>query len=91
MSSLHRFWFTFMNPPKFSPLGLGCGVTAHNFEDARDILQTQVFASETALTIDVVVEDVDIQTLDSHHVLPNMGAVTSRGVWFPLGYQSTST
>jgi hypothetical protein len=90
MSSLHRFWFTFTNPPQFSPLGLGCGVTAHNSEDAMTILRTQVFDSGAELKIEASIEDVDVQALDSHHVLPNMGDVTRRGVWFPLSYQSTS-
>jgi hypothetical protein len=30
-----------------------------------------------------VTEDVDIQTLDQGHVLPNMGVPSERGVWFP--------
>jgi hypothetical protein len=33
-----------------------------------------------------VVENVDVSTLDQKHVLPNIGDVTVRGVWFPLGY-----
>ena len=28
-------------------------------------------------------EDVDLTTLDPNHVLPNIGNVTRRGVWFP--------
>jgi len=30
-----------------------------------------------------IVPDVDIRTLDQNHVVPNMGVVTSRGVWYP--------
>lgn len=91
MLPLRRFWFTFANPLQFSPLGLGCGVTARNYEDAMSVLLSQVFCSEAALEIDACIEDVDVQALDSHHVTPNMGDVTRRGVWFPLGYQSTSS
>lgn len=83
---LHRFWFTFADPPQFSPLGLGCGVTAYDYADASNLLKATVFGEMPALTIQSVTEDVDIQTLDRNHVIPNMGIAVNRGVWFPLGY-----
>jgi hypothetical protein len=83
---LHRFWFTFENPPQFDPLGLGCGVTAYDYADASNILKTKVFGEEPALEIKSVAVDIDVQTLDPNHVIPNMGVVVHRGVWFPLGY-----
>jgi hypothetical protein len=86
MTDLHRFWFNFQNPPQFSPLGLGCGITAHNYKDAIKILASTVFVGRTMLAIESVIEDVDVQTLDQNHVVPNMGQVSTRGVWFPLGY-----
>jgi hypothetical protein len=86
MKDLRRFWFTFLNPPQFSPLGLGCGITAQSYEDAKGILASTVFAGGAVPTIESVVEDVDVQTLDQTHVVPNMGSVVTRGVWFPLGY-----
>ena len=86
MSALHRFWFTFKNPPPFSPLKLGCGVTAYNSEDALAILDKTLFANSTPPEIDTITEEVDIQSLDENHVIPNMGVVVIRGVWFPLGY-----
>jgi hypothetical protein len=30
-----------------------------------------------------VIEDIDISLLDQNHVIPNMGVVTFKGVWFP--------
>jgi hypothetical protein len=84
--SLRRFWFTFRVAPEFSPLGLGCGVTARCREDAIQILSATVFAGRAVLMIESVVEDVDIRSLDQGHVVPNMGDVTQRGVWFPLGH-----
>ena len=36
--------------------------------------------------LDVYKEDIDVRALDPNHVLPNIGNVTSRGIWFPLGY-----
>jgi hypothetical protein len=86
MKNLHRFWFNFQNPPQFSPLGFGCGITAHSYEDATSILASTVFAGGTVPIIKSVIEDVDVQMLDPSHVVPNMGSVVTRGVWFPLGY-----
>ena len=86
-ADLHRFWITFENPPEFSALGLGCGITAFNYEDAIHILTSSVFhGKHSLLTISSVLEDVDVRELDKEHVLPNMGIVAVRGVWFPQGY-----
>jgi hypothetical protein len=86
MNALRRYWFTFSEPPKFSPLGFGCGVTAYDRADAIDILQRHVIAQEPNLIIEEIIEDVDARQLDAGHVIPNMGLVIARGVWFPLGY-----
>ncbi|EAZ97904.1 hypothetical protein MELB17_13567 [Marinobacter sp. ELB17] len=29
------------------------------------------------------IENIDVQTLDRDHVIPNMGVCTERGIWFP--------
>jgi hypothetical protein len=34
-------------------------------------------------------EDVDLSSLEQKHVLPNLGDVTARGIWFPQGYDKT--
>lgn len=81
---MKRFWFEFDNPPSFSPLGLGCGVTATNLIGALDIVRRMDGGAE--LVIARTIEDVDVSTLDPHHVRPNMGNPMSPGVWFPLGY-----
>ena len=78
--NLRRYWFRFENAPNFSSFRLGCGVTAFDLEDARGL----VIAATPALAIRECIEDVDISTLDSGHVIPNMGPVTERGIWFPL-------
>jgi hypothetical protein len=31
-----------------------------------------------------VIEDIDVQLLDKGHVVPNMGPVVFKGVWFPF-------
>lgn len=81
-ASLHRFWFTFKNPPPFSVLNLGCGVTAYNHDDALALINVPA----TGLEIDRVIENVQVDSLDPGHVRPNIGDVSQRGVWFPLGF-----
>jgi hypothetical protein len=62
---------------------LGCGVTAFGREDALGLIAEAVFAAKAMPPIKNVIEDVDITTLDEGHVIPNMGAPSERGVWFP--------
>lgn len=86
MNLLRRFWFSFKDPPDFNPLNIGCGVTAYDVDDAINILNLCVFPMSGVLVIESVEENIDVQRLDKHHVMPNIGLVSSRGVWFPLGY-----
>lgn len=86
MKVLRRFWFTFVDLPPLAPLNLGCGVTAFDYADSLEILRLTVFKGLSMPSIWCVIEDIDIQTLDSDHVTPNIGLVTARGIWFPLGY-----
>jgi hypothetical protein len=67
-----------------SPLNLGCGISAYNLADAKQLLTDQVFTTYGPREIAEVTEDVDISTLDELHVRPNMGLPVKRGVWFPL-------
>jgi hypothetical protein len=30
-----------------------------------------------------IIENIDVQLLDKGHVIPNMGPVVFKGVWFP--------
>ena len=85
---LHRFWIEFKKPlPSLSlGLGLGCGVTAYNYADALKILKEKVFVGLEIWDVESVVVDIDIQTLNQGKIIPNMGLVTERGVWFPGGY-----
>lgn len=85
---LHRYWFEFFIPQKQAqsePWGLGCGVTAHDYNDAVQLLKEFVFPQREVPPIHHVIEDVDISTLDEKHVRPNLGVPSQRGVWFPLG------
>jgi len=83
---LHRYWFKFSLLKPYSDLGLGCGVTAYNLDDAVAVLEQAVFADGRSYDVASVVEDVDVSTLDPKHVIPNMNPPIWRGVWFPKGY-----
>jgi hypothetical protein len=86
---IKRFWFEFFrSQEKPLPMGVqhGCGLSAYNHDDAVELLKQKVFEGTELPTIENMVEDVDVSTLDNGHVLPNMGDVTIRGIWFPLGY-----
>jgi len=82
-----RFWIEF-NINECLPIGTdkGCGVSAHDRKDALGLVRERVFAGMALPSINVLTENVDISELDERHVLANMGDVTVRGVWFPLGY-----
>jgi len=73
-SLLTRFWFKMES-------GYGVGVTAYSVEDARTLIANELTLSNA--DINGVVEDVDIETLDNGHVIPNMGPPNIRGIWFP--------
>jgi hypothetical protein len=79
---LRRFWFRFDGPSLPPGVGHGCGVTAFDRDDAEQLLRDTVFGGEP-LPDGHVTEDVDVSALDPHHVAPNMGDATLRGVWFP--------
>ena len=88
---MRRFWFEFdlTDWPDY-PAGtqLGCGVTAYDLDDAMSFV-TKVFTGFPAPKVRRVTADIDVSTLDERHILPSMGNVLRRGVWFPLGYELT--
>ena len=86
MKQLRRFWFNFEMIGMLTALNLGCGVTAYDYDDAITLLQERVFSKETIPKITRCIRDVDVSTLDANHVLPNLGLVVDRGIWFPQGY-----
>ena len=83
---LKRFWFTFEDLPKFTPLNLGCGVTAYDYDDAILLIRLKVFPHGNVPPIRGVIENVDISTLDKGHVINHMGVPIDRGIWFPREY-----
>ncbi|MBA3680090.1 MAG: hypothetical protein H0W73_02725 [Bacteroidetes bacterium] len=69
-NKLIRFWFKFENNP--IPLNFGCGVTAFNDIDALTIIKEQVFKNKPFPEVAVKIENIDINTLDQGHIIPNM-------------------
>jgi len=88
---LHRYGLRFDDPrPEPYKLRLGCGVTAFDLDDAVALLEQQVFGGPLPFPISQTTEDVDVRTLDQGHVIPNMRPPDRRGVWYPIGYESSS-
>jgi hypothetical protein len=83
MKLLTRYWFTFTKTSKPSPLNIGCGVTAFSYADALDLLRERL-APEDLARVAGHSANIDVSTLDPGHVLPNMGIVSNRGIWFPI-------
>ena len=77
-TGLRRFWFPL-------PVGFGVGVTAASEVEARELAEAVRARYFPAATLEAVVADVDIRLLDQAHVVPNMGLVVERGVWYPRG------
>ncbi|MGY3234875.1 hypothetical protein ACVMAJ_001765 [Bradyrhizobium sp. USDA 4448] len=86
MKELRRFWFKFERLPMPTALNLGCGVTAHDYDDAIKLLREFVFGPNGPPTIVQLVEDVELSALERNHVQPNLGNTEVRGIWFPQGY-----
>lgn len=86
---MYRFWFEFEIDSAFDfppGIGVGCGVSAHNYEDAIKILDEKVFNIIKRPPFKKVIENIDVSSIDKGHVIPNMKSPISRGIWFPLGY-----
>jgi hypothetical protein len=74
--SLRRFWFPV-------PGHFGIGVTAASRVEAQSLAEHAAAGVGWPLTLEGVVEDVDVRDLDQAHVVPNIGLVSNHGVWFP--------
>ena len=83
---IRRYWFKFRTPRFPAAFNFGCGVSAYNYDDAVNLLRELVFGGQEP---DILVcdADVDVSKLDRKRVLPNMGSVLVRGIWFPLGFR----
>ena len=78
-SWLTCFWITTGN--RWGPLGFG--VTAWSVEDAIRLLKAEGFDIPESLDQLQVRENVTFADLDPNHVVPNMGPMVMRGIWYP--------
>ncbi len=77
------YWVLFERRSAPTFLNLGVGVTAISEDDARRMVALAFPEGRVASL--TVIQDVAI--LDQGHVLPNMGNILIRGVWFPVGFE----
>lgn len=88
---LRRYWIRFDDPGRDAfGLGLGCGVTAFDRDDAVALLEEHLFKGPMPFPIIASTEDVDIRTLDRGHGVPNMLPPNRRGIWYPIGYAAST-
>ena len=73
---LRRYWFSV-------PDTLGFGVTAYSMQEAESLAREAASRQGVRFEPSEVIEDVDVQSLDENHVVPNMGPPNFHGVWFP--------
>jgi hypothetical protein len=86
-SALRAYWFVFDLPLSVDcPRGAreGVGVTAHDRDDAIELVVGQVFDGRMLPSIVEEHEDVEFHRLCPWLVLPNMTDPRRRGVWFPI-------
>ena len=58
-------------------------MTAYDRCDAESIVSADPTVMSFKPMFRECVEDVDVSQLDQGHVIPNMGIVVDRGIWFP--------
>ena len=66
---------------KHGPFGFG--VTAWSVEDAIQLIKSHGFEVSDNLDEMQIRENVTFAYLDQNHVVPNMGPMVMRGVWYP--------
>ena len=81
-SRLETYWISF---PQDRNLPIGIGVTAYSEEDAFSLIQEQGFDQWYADAVEVcVTTGVTISDLDQSKIVPNIGPMQLRGVWYPV-------
>jgi hypothetical protein len=73
------YWITFPDQPR-APLGMG--VTALSLADAFALMEQRGYTFHKHGAVEVH-EDVTVADLDQSHVVPNMGPIVFRGIWYP--------
>ena len=84
---LERYWFILFPADRFGARNFG--VTAYSKKEAKGLIIESLKNHNLQqlienLTDDTeVIENIDIRLLDKNHVIPNIGVVAFKGVWFP--------
>jgi hypothetical protein len=73
---LHSYWFSLSE-------GLGIGLTALDANEALELAEATRAEHFPKAMLRGVVTDIRVAQLDQGHVVPNMGPIVVRGVWFP--------
>ena len=77
---LTRYWIEIdTDNPAFKKIG----ITAYSLGDAFNILKDHLPFTFTSDLIVKVKEDLDYDELDQNHIVPNMGPISERGIWYP--------
>jgi hypothetical protein len=69
------------------------GVTARSVEDAFDLLDQHGYDFHRLGRVEVR-ENITVADLDPGHVVPNMGPIVFRGIWYPclnIGFGASGT
>jgi len=77
---LTSYWITF---PEDRSAPLGIGVTAYSVEDAFRLLEERGYDYHRRMSRAEIRENIKIADLDQFHVVPNMGPIVVRGIWYP--------
>ncbi len=84
---LECYWISFPRDPSFV---LGIGVTAFSEEDAFNIIEERGFDEWYRGASEIKVEKgIRVEDLDQRNIVPNIGPMQLRGVWYPaanVGY-----
>ncbi len=75
------FWIV---PPGKFPLSHSFGVTAFSVEDAFQIIEEAGHELPEDRSSLRVTEGVRVSDLDQKHVVPNIGPMVVRGLWYPF-------
>ena len=62
------------------------GVTAYSLDDAINLLKEKPFHKQVMPPVLSYKRNIKFSELDQNHVVPNMGPISERGVWFPISY-----
>ena len=81
-TELRAFWIE----PRLPRGPFGLGVTARSLEDAVDILHAVGYGDYLPgnLAGVHVIDGITVAELDQRNVIPNMGPIVVRGMWYPF-------